>query len=208
MEKINYQKKLDEIIEGFKGERKTLLLHSCCGPCSSYVLEYLGKYFDITLLYYNPNIQPQEEYEKRLSEQKRLVKEAFPRVKVVTVPFETAEFFNAIKGLEHKGEGSERCYRCYEFRMRKTAELACGKYDYFTTTLSISPYKRADWINQLGACIEAEIGAKYLPADFKKKNGYKRSIELCKAYNIYRQEYCGCIFSLEEAKKQAEKSST
>ncbi len=202
MEKINYQKKMEEIIGSFDGERKTLLLHACCAPCSSYVMEYLTKYFDITILFYNPNIHPSEEYEKRLQEEKRLIAAAFPQVKLLTIGYDPAEYYCAVKGLEDLGENSVRCYKCYEFRMRKTAQLA-DKYDYFTTTLSISPYKHADWINELGARIEAEYGVHYLPADFKKKGGYQRSIELCKVYNIYRQDYCGCSFSKAEANKNA-----
>ena len=196
MEKINYQKEMEKIIESFNGEKKSLLLHSCCAPCSSYVLEYLSKFFDITILFYNPNIYPQSEFEKRLGEEKRLVATAFPEVKIITLEYDENEYLDAVKGYEHLGENSARCYKCYEFRMKKAAELAV-KYDYFTTTLSISPYKHAEWINELGCRIEAETGTKYLPADFKKKGGYQRSIELCKVYNIYRQDYCGCRFSLE-----------
>lgn len=197
MEKINYQKQMEKIIESFGGEKKSLLLHSCCAPCSSYVLEYLSNYFNITILFYNPNIYPQEEFEKRLAEEKRLVKTAFPDVDIITLDYDENEYLSAVKGYENLGENSKRCYKCYEFRMKKAAELAV-KYDYFTTTLSISPYKHADWINELGLRIEAEFGTKYLPADFKKRDGYKRSIELCKVYNIYRQDYCGCRFSLKE----------
>ena len=205
MEKINYQKQMESIIESFHGERKTLLLHACCAPCSSYVLEYLSRYFDITLLFYNPNIHPAAEYEKRLAEAKRLCAEVFPRVKVLTVGYDPQEYYEAVKGYEHLGENSKRCYLCYAFRMQKTASLA-DKYDYFTTTLSISPYKHAQWINELGARIQAETGANYLPADFKKKGGYQRSIELCKVYNIYRQNYCGCDFSARESEQKADKS--
>lgn len=198
MEKINYQKEMEKVIDSFAGERKTLLLHACCGPCSSYVLEYLSRYFDITLLFYNPNIYPLEEYEKRLREQRRLIAAAFPQVKLLTVGYDPAEYDAAVKGVEDLGENSQRCYRCYAFRMKKAAALAV-KYDYFTTTLSISPYKHAEWINALGARYAAEYGANYLPADFKKRGGYQRSIELCKVYNIYRQDYCGCRYSKEEA---------
>lgn len=202
MEKVNYQKELEKIIDSFNGERKSLLLHSCCAPCSSYVMEYLSRYFDITVLFYNPNIYPQEEYEKRLSEEKRLIAEAFPNIKLITVGYDAEEYYKAVEGYEHLGENSARCYKCYEFRMKKAAELGV-KFDYFTTTLSISPYKHAEWINELGARIEGEFGAKYLPADFKKKGGYQRSIELCKVYNIYRQNYCGCKFSKEEAENKS-----
>lgn len=201
MEKKNYQKELEKIIESFGGERKSLLLHACCAPCSSYVLEYLSRYFDITILFYNPNIHPRAEYEKRLREQQRLIAAAFPAVKLVTTEYDAREYYCAVAGCEHLGENSERCYRCYAFRMKKAAAMAEG-YDYFTTTLSISPYKHAEWINALGAQLEAESEAKYLPADFKKKGGYQRSIELCKAYDIYRQDYCGCIFSRGESRKK------
>ena len=204
MEKINYQKEMEKIIASFVPQRKSLLLHACCAPCSSYVLEYLSLYFDITLLFYNPNIHPRKEYEKRLQEQKRLLSAAFPAVKLLTLDYDEKEYFEAVKGYENLGENSMRCYHCYAFRMRKAAALA-DKYDYFTTTLSISPYKHAQWINELGARIQAETGVKYLPADFKKRGGYQRSIELCKVYNIYRQNYCGCIFSKEEsAQKQVQ----
>ena len=201
MEKRNYQKEMENIIASFGGERKSLLLHSCCAPCSSYVLEYLSRYFDITVLFYNPNIYPEAEYEKRLQEEKRLLAEVFPSVKLLTLGYCPEEYYRAVEGFEHLGENSERCYHCYAFRMKKAAELAV-KYDYFTTTLSISPYTHSEWINELGARIQAEIGAKYLPADFKKKGGYQRSIELCKVYNIYRQNYCGCAFSKKEAEQK------
>ena len=199
MNKINYQKRLDEIIEGFGGERKSLLLHSCCAPCSSYVLEYLEKHFDITLMYYNPNIQPEEEFNRRLSEQKRLCAEVHPKISVISPEYNNEEYFSVVKGLEELGENSERCFACYRFRMRLAAEYAKEHgFDYFTTTLSISPYKNAEKLNEIGYEIEKELGMPYLPADFKKKEGYKRSIELSKDYNLYRQEYCGCIFSKRE----------
>ena len=199
MNKINYQKKLDEIINSFNGERKSLLLHSCCAPCSSYVLEYLEKYFDITVMYYNPNIQPFEEFERRLSEQQRLCKEAHPNISVIAPEYDAQEYFSVVKGLEDLGENSERCFACYRFRMKLAAEYAkANNYDFFTTTLSISPYKNADKLNEIGYEIEKEINMPYLPADFKKREGYKRSIQLSKDYNLYRQEYCGCIFSKRE----------
>lgn len=203
MEKVNFDKKTEEIIKSLHGEKKKLLLHCCCAPCSSYVLEYLNEFFDITVFYYNPNIFPKEEYEKRLGEEKRLLKAAFPEIKPIAPDFSENEFESAVSGFEKLGENSARCYKCYEFRMRKTAEAAVDKYDYFTTTLSISPYKNCDWINELGYRIEAEYGIKYLPADFKKKGGYQRSIELCKVYNIYRQDYCGCKYSLAESCKKS-----
>ena len=200
MEKRNYQKEMEAVIAGFGGQKKRLLLHACCGPCSSYVLEYLSRFFDITVLFYNPNIYPEAEYQKRLQEQKKLIAAAFPQVKLLEIGYDPQEYYAAVKGYEALGENSERCYRCYAFRMRKTALLA-KDYDYFTTTLSISPYKNADWVNTLGEEIEQESGAKYLPADFKKKGGYARSIELCKMYDIYRQHYCGCEFSRPQAEE-------
>lgn len=198
MEKRNYQKEMERIISSFEGKKKSLLLHSCCGPCSSYVLEYLREFFDITVLFYNPNIYPREEFQKRFEEEKKLIDAAFPDVKLKEIGYDENEFFEAVKGFEHLGENSARCYKCYEFRMRKAALLS-KDFDYFTTTLSISPYKNAEWINELGFKLEKEFGVKYLPADFKKKGGYQRSIELCKIYDIYRQHYCGCKFSLEES---------
>ena len=204
MEKRNYHKEMEAIIASFEGERKSLLLHACCAPCSSYVLEYLSNYFDITILFYNSNIYPEAEYDKRLGEVQRLIGAAFPQIKLLTLPYDDREYYREVAGFEELGENSQRCYRCYAFRMRKAAELAV-KYDYFTTTLSISPYKHAEWINELGARFEAEFGAKYLPADFKKRGGYQRSIELCKVYDIYRQNYCGCVFSKKEAEEKIKK---
>lgn len=198
--KVNYQKESEKIISSLTG-RKSLILHSCCGPCSSYVLEYLSQYFDITVAFYNPNIEPYEEYEHRLSEQRRLIKEAFPEIKLVEIPYDNLEFCQAVEGLESLGEGSERCFKCFEFRMKKVAEFAGVKYDYFTTTLSVSPYKNCEKINELGFEIQNDGTPRYFPADFKKKNGYKRSIELSKEYNLYRQNYCGCRYSLAESLK-------
>lgn len=193
----NYQKKLDELISSLEGT-PALFLHACCAPCSSYVLEYLSNYFRITIYYYNPNITPQSEYRKRTDEVRRLISELPVKNKV---EFQEGEydcegFFEMARGLEHLPEGSERCFRCYEMRMRRTAELALEKgFDYFTTTLSISPHKNAQKLNEIGQKLEKELGIKYLCADFKKKNGYKRSIELSREYSLYRQDYCGCIFS-------------
>ena len=208
MEKINYQRKLDEILQKIEeeGRKPKLLLHSCCAPCSSYVLEYLGKFFDITLLYYNPNIYPEAEYFKRYRELERLIEE-MPlenSCKLLPAEYDSREFFTAVKGLEEIPEGGERCFACYRLRLEKAAKVAAETgADYFTTTLSISPYKNAGKLNE----ISAEVGEIYkvapLPADFKKKNGYKRSIELSHLYNLYRQDYCGCVFSQRErAEKQ------
>lgn len=198
---MNFQKLLEQEIELIKNNKTKpkLLLHACCGPCSSYVIEYLSKYFDITIYYYNPNTYPESEYVRRLDELNKFVTNFNSTVNVIEEEYISKEFYNAIRGLEHLGEKSERCYKCYELRMNKSAKYAKeNSYDYFTTTLSISPYKNAKWINEIGKKLEQEIGIKYLYSDFKKKNGYKRSIELSKEYKMYRQEYCGCVYSKEE----------
>lgn len=194
---INYQKKLDEIISGMEG-RKSLLLHACCAPCSSYVLEYLSGYFDISLLFYNPNIYPIEEYRKRLNEVKRLIGEMPLRseVRIIEGRYEPKEFFDIAKGLEQAQEGGERCFKCYRLRLEEAAkEAKKGGFDFFTTTLSISPHKNAQKLNEIGEELERQYGVRYLYADFKKKEGYKRSIELSRLYSLYRQNYCGCGFS-------------
>lgn len=195
--KIDYQKKLEEILNKIK-EPKKLLLHSCCAPCSSYVLEYLSKYFKITVFYYNPNISIKEEFEKRLKEQVRLINEmdTVNKIDIIEGKYENDKYEETIKGLENEKEGGNRCFKCYRLRMEETAKLAKKlNYDYFTTTLSISPYKNAAKLNEIGEDLEKEYNIKYLYADFKKKNGYKRSIELSKIYKLYRQNYCGCIYS-------------
>ncbi len=203
MNKINYQKKLDEIIESNQRGSITpsLLLHSCCAPCSSYSIEYLSQYFSITVLYYNPNISPKEEYEKRKAEQIRLIN-SMPvknEVKLLDCDYESERFYEIAKGYEDCREGGERCFRCYELRMRKATEIAKKEgFDYFCTTLSISPLKNAQKINEIGLALEKELGVKWLCSDFKKREGYKRSIELSKEYNLYRQNFCGCIYSKEE----------
>ena len=208
--KSNYQKQLDSVLEKLSDEQKrpSLLLHACCGPCSSYVLEYLCKHFDITVLFYNPNIYPQEEYERRLNELLNFYKRFVPaqKVRVIQTPYEPQEFFDAVGTKENpeladEPERGERCRRCYELRLRYTYNYACeNNFDYFCTTLSISPFKDADKINEIGArlCEEAlrqAQGPKWLPSDFKKKNGFKRSLELSAEYDLYRQDYCGCIYS-------------
>lgn len=203
MQKINYQKNLDKIIENIEksGETPTLFLHSCCAPCSSYVLEYLSEYFKITIFYYNPNIYPEEEYLKRVAEQKRLISQLPTKNKVdfEEIGYDSSEFFNAVKGLENIPEGGERCFVCYKLRLEKTAKLAAEKgFDYFTTTLSISPYKNAQKLNEISEELGEIYKVKALPADFKKKEGYKRSVELSAEYNLYRQNYCGCVFSKRE----------
>ena len=194
---MNYQLEMDKILESLDS-KKRLLLHACCEPCSSYVLEYLTNYFDITILYYNPNIYPKEEFDKRFEELTKLIKE-LPHsnsIELIEGRYDYNDFLNIAKGREHIPEGGERCFKCYELRMREAAEYAKNNnYDYFTTTLSISPYKNSNKLNEIGELLEKELGIKYLYADFKKKNGYKRSIELSKEYNLYRQDYCGCIYS-------------
>ena len=197
----NYQKELDNIIAGHgqRREAPTLFLHSCCAPCSSYVLEYLSAFFRITVFYYNPNIYPAEEYGKRVEEQKNLI-EKLPSVypiKFVEGVYDKERFYEVAKGLEQVPEGGERCFRCYELRLRETARLAAERgFDYFTTTLTISPLKNAAKLNEIGGLLGEEYQTVWLPSDFKKKNGYKRSIELSKEYNLYRQDYCGCVFSV------------
>ena len=198
----NYQLELDRIIkkEQTDGRIPTLLLHSCCGPCSSYVVTYLQSYFKVTVLYYNPNIYPEEEYAHRLSEQARLLKEL--DVPLLTLPYEHGEFLSRIKGLEEEPEGGRRCEECFRLRLEKTFELASEKgFDYFCTTLTVSPHKNASVINRVGMMIcrteakENEVSIMWLPSDFKKREGYKRSIELSKKYDLYRQTYCGCEFA-------------
>lgn len=247
----NYQKELDRIIEkiGAAGEgAPTLFLHSCCAPCSSYVLEYLRKYFRITVFYFNPNITEEAEYRKRVAEQKRLiaaynqgltdivrygygkdeltdtcvekkpdrrvsgdaaVEQSTPianagyPIEVVEGDYEPARFFEMAKGLEDCPEGGERCFACYALRLSETVKRAqAGRYDYFTTTLSISPLKNAVKLNEIGEKLATELGVAWLPSDFKKKDGYRRSVELSKEYDLYRQDYCGCVYSLAEREKR------
>ncbi len=205
--KTNYQKELENIIAEHqsKGEIPTLFLHSCCAPCSSYVLEYLSQYFKITVFYYNPNIYPDDEYYTRVEEQKKFI-ERFPaknKIDFVEGNFDKDRFYAMAKGLENAPEGGERCFLCYELRLREAAEYAKARnMDYLTTTLSISPLKNAEKLNEIGLNLANEYGIKYLVSDFKKKNGYKRSTELSKQYGIYRQDYCGCIFSKQERELQ------
>ena len=204
--KTNYDEILKRTIAENErlGIKPSLLLHACCAPCSSYVLEYLAKYFDITLFFYNPNIFPEKEFEFRRSELERFVSDAGYKIKVSSPAYDSDEFFSHVRGLEEVPEGGERCRVCYELRLRRTAEEArSGGFDCFTTTLSISPYKNAAWLNEIGASLEKEYGIKYLHSDFKKNNGYKRSIELSHEYNLYRQNYCGCVFSKAEAERRA-----
>lgn len=198
MNKVNYQKELDKIIENNAGTKPRLLLHSCCAPCSSYVLEYLSRYFDITVFYFNPNISPKDEYIKRVDEVKRLIKEmpACADVKFIEGRYEPSEFYDAAKGLEDASEGGERCLKCFELRLNEAAKTAAETgAEYVCTTLTISPLKSAENLNRIGEETAARYGVKWLPSDFKKKNGYKRSIELSNEYNLFRQNYCGCVFS-------------
>lgn len=230
-QKINYQKKLDKVLEnlvaanGLKEHpenKPSLLLHACCGPCSSYCLEYLTDYFNITVLYYNPNIYPEKEYNRRFNELKRLYKEFPPaingNVKVVELPYIPEDFYGAVKTREEPELAGEpekgiRCSRCYELRLRASFNYALkNKFDYFCTTLSISPFKDGDKINSIGAAIEQEAAdsgilkaPQWLVSDFKKKGGFKRSLELSDEYNMYRQEYCGCIYSFR-SREEYEKS--
>ena len=200
MANVNYQKELEKLIEKEQKEGRVPrhFLHACCAPCSSYVLEYLSQYFSITVFFYNPNISPREEYEKRVAEIKRLIGEMEFKnpVELVEGEYEPQDFFAMAKGLEDVPEGGERCFRCYRMRMEETARLAAeGGYDYFTTTLSISPLKNAAKINEIGQELGEIYRVSHLPSDFKKKNGYKRSVELSHEYGLYRQNYCGCVFS-------------
>lgn len=201
----NYQRELDKLLDQLT-EAPRLLLHSCCAPCSSYVLEYLRQYFRITVFYYNPNISMEAEYQKRVEEQKRLIDaynqlpdSGYP-ISVIEGAYEPEVFYAAAKGLEQCPEGGERCFACYRLRLEETARrAAAGKYDYFTTTLSISPLKNAGKLNEIGGELAKNYGVAWLYSDFKKKNGYKRSIELSREYGLYRQNYCGCVFSKREA---------
>lgn len=209
LEKINrnYQKELEKIIAQHQknGEAPTLLLHSCCAPCSSYVLEYLSDFFQITVFYYNPNIYPDEEYYKRVKEQKDFI-EKFPArhpIQFLEGSFDKERFYETVQGMEEEPEGGKRCFHCYELRLREAAKLALERgMDYFTTTLSISPLKNAGKLNEIGQKLEEEYGIKYMTSDFKKKDGYKRSVELSREYDMYRQDYCGCVFSMRQRQRE------
>lgn len=201
----SYSAFTEQVIDKVKlsGKKPSLLLHACCAPCASYVIEYLSDFFDITLFYYNPNISPKSEYDFRLSELERLCAE-HPKakgIKILPCDYNAEEFFSAVKGMEDLPEGGERCRVCYSLRLEKTAEMAKQHgFDFFTTTLSISPYKNAKWLNEIGQELEAKYAVRYLFSDFKKKNGYKRSIALSAEYNLYRQDFCGCAFSKRDAR--------
>lgn len=207
MNVVNYQIELEKLIGRLGGERPSLLLHSCCGPCSSYCIWYLRQHFDITVFYYNPNITENEEYEFRKSEQIRLInefnsEEGAPIVKIASAPYDPDSFFEISKGLEDCPERGARCAKCFRLRLEETAkEAAKQNFDYFATTLTLSPLKNAELINNIGFEVAKESGSVYLPSDFKKKEGYKKSIELSKEHNLYRQDYCGCIYSKRDRKE-------
>ncbi|MCR5557876.1 MAG: epoxyqueuosine reductase QueH [Butyrivibrio sp.] len=224
MNSRNYSKELEKKIEEFQRQaaHPKLLLHACCAPCSSYCLEYLREYFDITVFFYNPNITEESEYRKRVIEEKRLIEEYNRQVReknfegmnsdenariieIIEGEYKPSDFFDAARGYEDCKEGGERCRKCFELRLRKTAQVAEENgFDYFTTTLTISPLKNADVLNEVGEAASAEVkGTEFLPSDFKKKNGYKRSIELSHKFDLYRQDFCGCSFS--KAQREREK---
>ena len=219
MNKVNYQLVMENIIKENcleKGQIKeklpTLLLHSCCAPCSSYCLAVLSQYFKVTVFYYNPTIYPPEEYEMRVKEQQRFINE-YPmtnEVRFVEGPYDTEHFYNMAKGLEKVPEGGERCFKCYELRLRESAKYALDNgFDFFTTTLSISPLKNAQKLNEIGKQLEEEFGVKYLYSDFKKKEGYKKSTEISNEYGMYRQYYCGCVYSKKQRDDEiAQKNAT
>lgn len=191
---MNYDKEMDKLISSFT-HKPTLLLHACCAPCSSSVIERLAPHFDITILYYNPNIEPYEEYLKRKNELNEFLKVFNDKIKVIDADYDNDEYHKLVSGLEDTPERGPRCYLCYEKRLTYTYKKAKNEnFEYFGTTLTLSPYKVSSWINEIGLKLEDE-NTKFLISDFKKQNGYKRSIELSKIYNLYRQDYCGCVYS-------------
>ena len=207
MNRRNYQRELEAVIKENESKSRVprLLLHSCCAPCSSYVLEYLSDYFEITVFYYNPNISPAEEYEKRAAEQQHLIRElpAKHPIHLVVGAYEPERFYAVSRGLEQVPEGGERCFRCFRLRLEEAAKMAAeGGFDYFATTLTISPLKNAQKLNEIGEELSELYKVEHLPSDFKKKNGYKRSIELSAIYGLYRQNYCGCVFSKRDAEER------
>lgn len=210
MNRRNYQKELEHYLEawGKKEQVPRLLLHACCAPCSSYVLEYLAEHMQITVFFYNPNITREEEYRKRVEEEKRLIRELPVKYPVAFLEgsYDPEQFFEKVKGLEKEPEGGKRCEVCFRLRLEQTAKAAVetGGFDYFTTSLTISPLKNAPLLNALGEEIGTQYGIPFLPSDFKKKNGYKRSIELSKEYDLYRQDFCGCVFSEQERRSLKE----
>ena len=207
MNSRNYQRELEAVIKENESKSRVprLLLHSCCAPCSSYVLEYLSDYFEITVFYYNPNISPAEEYEKRAAEQQHLIRElpAKHPIHLVVGAYEPERFYAVSRGLEQVPEGGERCFRCFRLRLEEAAKMAAeGGFDYFATTLTISPLKNAQKLNEIGEELSELYKVEHLPSDFKKKNGYKRSVELSALYGLYRQNYCGCVFSKRDAEER------
>lgn len=191
----NYQLETDKIIAGLGDTRPTLLLHSCCGPCSTYVLEYLTRHFEVTVFYYNPNVQPESEYNLRLEHQKKVL-EHFPGVRLLECEYDGESYVELVRGLQNEPEGGARCSLCFSQRLDRTAELATiGSFDFFTTTLTVSPHKNAQKINEIGQQVGKAHNIRFLPSDFKKREGYKRSIELAREFGLYRQDYCGCLFS-------------
>ena len=202
MNRNYYQEFLSVCQQIDKSKKPKLLLHVCCAPCSSHCLSVLDPFFDITVFYYNPNISPFEEYERRLNEEKRFLHLAYPHIKVVDAVYDNEKFEELAKGLENLKEGGERCKKCYRLRLEKTAEFAKQNgYDYFTTTLTVSPYKHSATLNEIGEEVANKYQTKYLFSDFKKQNGYQHSIELSKQYNLYRQDYCGCQYSKDFREK-------
>lgn len=201
----NYQREMEAEIEALMGSRPTLLLHSCCGPCSSAVIERLCQHFQVTVYYYNPNIEPEAEYRHRLAEQERLLKLLPGDVHMLSCNYDHAAFAAFAEEMAQEPEGGKRCLRCFELRLRKTAQAAAEQgYAYFTTTLSVSPHKNAEILNQIGQAAGEKYGVKYLMADFKKKNGYLRSLQLSREYGLYRQDYCGCLYSKRPEPMDAE----
>ncbi len=197
--KTNYNEIMEKTLTNLDGKPR-LLLHACCGVCASSVLERLYPYFEITVLYYNPNIYPQEEYIKRFENLEQIALKMKLKIKILEIGYESKEFRAISKGLEKEKEGGERCLKCYKLRLERAAKMARDyNYDYFCTTLSVSPYKDSEKLNQIGTELSQKYNVKYLYSDFKKKEGYKRSNELAKEYNLYRQDYCGCKYSLNEA---------
>lgn len=205
--KINYDLQMQDIIrklEQEKSEKPHLLLHSCCGPCSSAVLEKLTPHFRVTVFFFNPCIHPAAEYEKRLSEQKRLIEEAKLPVDLLEAVYDPQSYFALVKGLENAPEGGERCLVCFRQRLMATAQAAKEHgYDFFTTTLTVSPHKNAENLNRIGQEVSHETGMPFLPADFKKRSGYLRSLELSREYGLYRQDWCGCVYSMRGENKES-----
>lgn len=198
--KIDYNKKMEEIVTSLKGEKKRLLIHSCCAPCNSHVLHSLSDFFDISVYFYNPNINIEGEFYKRLEEQKRFIDEFKKEIKLIEGSFDPKKFYGAIKGYELHGEGSQRCTECFKLRLENSAKMAKERdFDYFTTSLTISPMKDSQLLNEIGYSLAEKYNIKWLPSDFKKKGGYQNSLKLSKEYSLYRQNYCGCSFSMTES---------